>query len=833
MSPVWSATFDATGTYPNDGFIGSPAIGSDGTVYIAGAFPDSSGNRRLYALNGSTGAILANWPLSLGSRLTTGNGLQDDKGIESTAAIGPDGMLYIGSWNYNIYKINPTTRAITTWTPTGTQPKGVLRSSPVVYNGYLFCWVSGDPLATTPHPHLVVLNASTMAYVASWLDTGVYGEAISSPALGRDQKIYLCTHFTDGSAQLGNTEQTGRVYAVDVSTPTSPTKLWEYPTGCIGPIIASPIIAADGKLYIGTQDGLMSGNTHAPVIICFDPSAAQPQVPLWTRTSFSRGPDGTPAIGRTGDIYVANDPGQLPTSLSAMYPRDQIDGGDYTADWDVETDGKLDSSPVVTSDETIYAKSVATSAPFAATLKKFADGAELDSVSLGNDTMAWHFHRFVGGGISTIYSSPAIAPNGKLYVAIAGNQDANGVPTGGGAIKCFATATTRPGFWPNFRGNRSNTGNVQDSAWTVKPAANMTASIFGLYSYPTSGENKAYSANNVSKIVGYIPYNGHYAACNWPDTSGSFPSRMTYWSGMGFYYTYVASGLNDLNNSVGSQIILNGSVYNLRATHWDTLTSTPTELARPSGFTDAEAYEIATPAPGLVADTTFIVGTGTNSSAKSRAMRWRNKDDATSAINLGTLDPSTASLQSFGYGINVRGWAVGKSQAFANGVYHAFATPPTRAINSTDNLSPFGTGDGPYSEAHSINGLGQIAGTSEAFPSTPQYAYIWYVNLDGTISIKDLRALNNGNGTAGAFCINNRGQVVGWARRADATLTSFIWVPGWTDMRDLKTLLSTTDQNNWSELTAATAITDDGVIVGYGKQTGVSYYTGFVIKPNP
>jgi uncharacterized membrane protein len=254
--------------------------------------------------------------------------------------------------------------------------------------------------------------------------------------------------------------------------------------------------------------------------------------------------------------------------------------------------------------------------------------------------------------------------------------------------------------------------------------------------------------------------------------------------------------------------------------YWDTLTSTPTELTRPTGFTDAEAYEIA--------NTGAIVGTGTNSSGKSRAMRWADKN-ATFNIDVGILDPNLPSLQSFGYGVNPRGWAVGKAQAFVGGAFHAFATPLFRGMVGSDNLSPGGTGDGPYSEAHSINGLGQIAGTSAGFPSIPPHAYIWYVNLDGTISTKDLGSLAGG-GNSGAFCINNRGQVVGWAN----SLKSFIWVPGWTAMRDLKTLLSTTDQSYWPELTAATAITDDGTIVGYGKNSGCpSYYTGFVIKPKP
>jgi outer membrane protein assembly factor BamB len=345
ISGVWTNNFDGL-SKPNDIFLSSPAIAPDGTVYIAGGLPDSShGNeRRLYALNGANGDIQANWPVYLGIRLLTGSGLSKDRGIESTPAIGPDGMIYIGTWNTNILKINPSTRQITTYTPTGTQPKGILRTAPIVADGYVYCWVDGDPGATTPHPFLVILNASTMAYVGSWLDNGVYGDAIASPALGRDKKIYVATHFFPYPL----TERSGRVYAIDVNVPSAPTKLWEYPTGCIGTVVASPIIGADGRLYVSTQNGFMDPSEHFGSVICFDPSNAQPQIPLWTcQTGGARPVDGTPAVGRTGEIYIANDLGGQSSSLSGFDPNIQSqESGLLTADWgDVEIVGARSSMP--------------------------------------------------------------------------------------------------------------------------------------------------------------------------------------------------------------------------------------------------------------------------------------------------------------------------------------------------------------------------------------------------------------------------------------------------------------------------------------------------------
>jgi probable HAF family extracellular repeat protein len=836
MSAVWSDTFNGTGGFPVDGFLGSAAIGSDGTVYIAGAIADANGARRLYALNGSNGNILTGWPVSLETRAITAPGTASDKGIESTPVIGPDGMLYIGSWNFNIYKVNLSTRSVTKWTPTGTQPKGRLRTAPILANGFLYCWVDGDPADSSPNPHLVILNPSNMTYVGSWISSTVHGEAIASPALGRDQMLYACTMYLTSNTE-STADKTGHLYAIDVADPANPggptSRSWDYPSsGCVGPIVSSPVIAADGKLYVGTQAGIMHMplTTHDPFVICFDPSSSTPSVPLWVRTTGGgRVIDGTAAIGRIGDLYIPNDGGgSIDTSISAMNPRDQVNDNDYTTDWnDPVNSEKFDASPVVAADEIVWAKSVQTSPGTGATLRKIGlDGVEIPGAAtgVGNDTPCWHGYPW-NFGITAVFSSPVIAPSGKLFVATAGDahfdvQHNVNVGDGGGTISCFETGTSTVGFWPNYRGNQMNTGNVQDNRWTTNTAANMTASITPLFSYPTAGENKAYSANHAGKAVGYMPSSIGWAACNWSTdvSSGNYPSSMG-----SAYYPFVASGINDRNEAVGTQTVLNNGVYYVNhAIFWTNLTSNVKELFRPTGYPSAEAYEINL--------TGTIVGFGTNNSGIAHAFRWLDRD-ATLDIDLGTLAPFTSGLQSFGYGVNAHGWAVGKSQAFANGSFHAFATPLSRAIVGSDNLSPNGGQDGPYSEAHSINGVGQIVGTSQAFPSVPQHAYIWYVNGDNTIAKKDLGTL--GGATSGAFCINNRGQVVGWSYKTDGTITSFIWVPGWTAMRDLKTFLSSADQTSWTELTAATAITDDGVIVGYGKQNGSSVYKGFAMRPKP
>ena len=66
--------------------VSSPAIGSDGTVYVGSA------DNKLYAINGKSGDKL--WEFETGSQ------------VNSSPAIGSDGTVYVGSWDNKLYAIN-------------------------------------------------------------------------------------------------------------------------------------------------------------------------------------------------------------------------------------------------------------------------------------------------------------------------------------------------------------------------------------------------------------------------------------------------------------------------------------------------------------------------------------------------------------------------------------------------------------------------------------------------------------------------------------------------------------------------------------------------------
>ena len=70
----------------------SPAIGSDGTVYVG------SDDKKLYAINGKTGVKL--WEFETGYWL------------QSSPAIGFDGTVYVGSLDYKLYAIKTDSKGL-------------------------------------------------------------------------------------------------------------------------------------------------------------------------------------------------------------------------------------------------------------------------------------------------------------------------------------------------------------------------------------------------------------------------------------------------------------------------------------------------------------------------------------------------------------------------------------------------------------------------------------------------------------------------------------------------------------------------------------------------
>jgi len=101
---IWEVSFAERGE-PDNWVSSSPAIAEDGTIYAGSAYEVTRGRRKYYygKLNAVNPDGSIKWQYHFGI----------NNNVYSSPAIGPDGTIYIGSYNYtggrigNIYAINP------------------------------------------------------------------------------------------------------------------------------------------------------------------------------------------------------------------------------------------------------------------------------------------------------------------------------------------------------------------------------------------------------------------------------------------------------------------------------------------------------------------------------------------------------------------------------------------------------------------------------------------------------------------------------------------------------------------------------------------------------
>jgi outer membrane protein assembly factor BamB len=152
---------------------------------------------------------------------------------------------------------------------------------------------------------------------------------------------------------------------------------WTATTG--GAVQSSPAVAADGTVYVGSNDGKLYALTSDGTT-------------RWSK-SLVGAVHGSPAIGADGTIYVGSD-------LSGLYALNPADG---STRWTFSSIPQVRSSPVLGSDGTIY----------------FAASPQILTTSFYGLTSAGatRFHTSVNGQTS---SAPAIGPNGTVYLATDG-----------------------------------------------------------------------------------------------------------------------------------------------------------------------------------------------------------------------------------------------------------------------------------------------------------------------------------------------------------------------------------------------------------------------------
>jgi len=304
----------------NDSIEGSPVIGDDGTIYV-GSF-----DWYLYAIN-PNGTL--KWKY------------KTDMYIWSAPALAEDGTLYVGSMDDRMYAFysNGTKK----W---HFNAGGSIISSPAIADdGIIYFGVMG------PGFDLGRIYALYPNGTEQWhYDTDYW--IVSNPAIGNDGTIYI------GSGD-------GKLYAMNPNG----TVQWTFPTG--GWIKSHPSIADDGTIYFDSFDGylyaLFSNGTMK-----------------W-RTTGGSGCSSV-AIGEDGMLYFSGGQG-----FRSIYPENG------TTKWSVEV-GTSHSSPAISADGTIY-----------------LGGDGLTAIN-PDGTIKWKNY-FV-----KCESSPAIAKDGTIYIG-SSNQE--------------------------------------------------------------------------------------------------------------------------------------------------------------------------------------------------------------------------------------------------------------------------------------------------------------------------------------------------------------------------------------------------------------------------
>jgi len=393
---------------------------------------DLDGNNRILFGTVDMGAYEAN---SVAQHLWTTGG-----DIESSPAIGTNGMIYVGSWDGKFYAFNPDGTTQRVWTIGAT----IVCSPAIGTNGTIYVGANNSRFyafnqdGTTQH----VWTAGDMFY-------------FSSPAIGADGTIYagsrdnnLYAFNPDGTTQ--HVWKTGN--DIDYSSPAIDTNgiiyvgsadsnLYAFaPNGTTamiwktgGAIKSSPAIGTDGTIYVGSEDFKL---------YAFNPNGTTQKV--WN-TGARIQP--APAIAPDGTIYVGSDDNKV----YAFHPN-----GATNHVW--TTGGDAYSGPAIRSDGTIYAGS--------------ANGKLYAFNSDGTTNRVW-----TTGGF--MFSSPAIGTNGIVYVGSADNNLYAFDGTGG------SLATNSP--WPKHRQNLRNTGRRDIDA--VAPLPVLSVSPMCFTNAITQGEN--------------------------------------------------------------------------------------------------------------------------------------------------------------------------------------------------------------------------------------------------------------------------------------------------------------------------------------------------------
>ncbi len=300
LSPYDTSYVDGTVKWAfktEQGMESSPAIGSDGTVYVG------SHDNRLYAIN-LNGTEKWHFQVGNGSVFTkSGTGGYDAwKGILSSPAIADDGTIYFTSMSSKLFALNPD--GTEKWNFSMVLSVDIWSSPAIGKDGTVYVGSHDDF-----NGRLYAINPDGTEKWRFQTESDVS----SSPAIGNDGTIYIAT---------GD----GHLYAINPDG----TKKWGF--GFTGFADSSPAIGSDGTIYVGaTREGALYAINHDGTKKWS--LKLGPSIDVWS----------SPAIGKDGTIYIGADDDNLYAVNS-----------DGAVKWKFAFSGDSGSSPAIGSDGTIY-----------------------------------------------------------------------------------------------------------------------------------------------------------------------------------------------------------------------------------------------------------------------------------------------------------------------------------------------------------------------------------------------------------------------------------------------------------------------------------------------
>ncbi len=266
-----------------DRSVTSPTVGPDGTLYVG------SHDHNVYALDSKTGG--KKWAFSTGERVT------------STPAVGTDGTVYAGSWDWKVYALDGATGA-EKWE---LKTDGQIMSSPVIAeDGTLY--VSGGGT-------LYALNGATGERIWATQQDSMLSGSPTLSAGGRLVYAGLCYHPNRG------------LYALKAKTGE---REWWLPTE--HDESSTPAVGPDGTVYFGSGDDR---------VYALDGATGE------MKWEFITGRDAcSPSIGPDGTVYV----------WSWDYRLYAIDGatGEGLGEFRTRVDGRVWGETAIGADGTVY-----------------------------------------------------------------------------------------------------------------------------------------------------------------------------------------------------------------------------------------------------------------------------------------------------------------------------------------------------------------------------------------------------------------------------------------------------------------------------------------------